>query len=30
MAANRETADVTGIPYLTEAQEDLALAVLTD
>jgi len=28
MAANRETAEVTGIPYLTEAQEDRALAIL--
>ncbi len=28
MAANRETAEATGIPYLTEAQEARALAVL--
>jgi hypothetical protein len=28
MAANRETADVTGIPYMTDAQDDRALAIL--
>ena len=28
MAANRETAEVTGIPFMTEAQEAQALAVL--
>ena len=28
MAANRETAEVTGIPYMTDAQSDRALAVL--
>ena len=28
MAANRETAEVTGIPYMTEAQDDLAMAIL--
>ncbi len=29
MSANRETADVTGIPYMTDAQDELAMAVLT-
>ena len=28
MSANRETADVTGIPFLTDAQDELAMAVL--
>jgi glutamate synthase domain-containing protein 2 len=28
MAANRETAEVTGIPYMTDAQGDLAMAIL--
>ncbi len=28
MAANRETAEVTGIPFITEAQNDRALAIL--
>ena len=28
MAANRETAQVTGIPYMTDAQHDRALAIL--
>ncbi len=28
MAANRETAQETGIPYMTEAEEAKALAVL--
>ncbi len=28
MAANRETAEVTGIPYMTDAQHDRALAIL--
>ncbi len=28
MAANRETAEVTGIPYMLDAQNDLALAIL--
>jgi len=28
MAANRETAEVTGIPYMTDAQEDSAQAIL--
>jgi hypothetical protein len=28
MAANRETAEVTGIPFLTEAQDERALAIL--
>ena len=28
MAANRETAEVTGIPYMTDAQDDLAMAIL--
>ena len=30
MAANRETAEVTGIPYMTEAQNDRALAILQE
>jgi hypothetical protein len=29
MAANRETTQETGIPYMTEAENDKALAVLT-
>lgn len=29
MAANRETADVTGIPFMTDAQEEQAMAILT-
>jgi hypothetical protein len=29
MAANRETAEVTGIPFLTDAQQDRAMAILT-
>ncbi len=28
MAANRETAEVTGIPYMTDAQDDRALSIL--
>ncbi|HSQ07362.1 MAG TPA: glutamate synthase-related protein [Chromatiaceae bacterium] len=28
MSANRETADVTGIPFMTDAQDELAMAVL--
>jgi hypothetical protein len=28
MAANRETAQETGIPYMTEAEHDKALAIL--
>jgi hypothetical protein len=28
MAANRETAEVTGIPYMTDAEDDRALAIL--
>jgi hypothetical protein len=28
MAANRETAEVTGIPYMTDAQHDRAMAIL--
>jgi hypothetical protein len=28
MSANRETAEATGIPYMIEAQEEQALAVL--
>jgi hypothetical protein len=28
MAANRETAEVTGIPYMTDAQQDSALSIL--
>ena len=28
MAANRETAEVTGIPFMTDAQHDRALAIL--
>ena len=28
MAANRETAEVSGIPYMTDAQQDRALAIL--
>jgi len=28
MAANRETAEVTGIPYMLDAQDDLAMAIL--
>jgi hypothetical protein len=28
MAANRETAQETGIPYMTEAEYDKALAIL--
>ena len=30
MAANRETAEVTGIPYMTDAQNDRALAILNE
>ena len=30
MAANRETADVTGIPFMTEAQDERAMAILRD
>jgi hypothetical protein len=29
MAANRETADVTGLPFMTEAQGERAMAILT-
>jgi hypothetical protein len=28
MASNRETAEETGIPFMTEAQEESALAIL--
>ena len=30
MSANQETADVTGIPFMTEAQNDRALAILKE
>jgi hypothetical protein len=30
MSANRETADITGIPFMTDAQDDLALAILRE
>jgi hypothetical protein len=30
MAANRETAEVTGIPYMTESQHDRAMAILQE
>lgn len=29
MAANRETAEVTAIPFLTDVQQDRAMAILT-
>jgi len=29
MSANRETAEVTGIPFMTDAQDDAAMAILT-
>ena len=28
MAANRETAEVTGIPFMTDSQDEQALAIL--
>jgi len=28
MSANRETAEVTGIPFMTDAQHEQAMAVL--
>ena len=29
MSANRETADVTGLPFMTEAQDESAKAILS-
>jgi hypothetical protein len=30
LSANRETEDVTGIPFMTDAQNDQALAILRE